>query len=126
VPFTLPPLLVPKPPPADPGPLTNTPAFPGPLAPAATNAPAAVALSASSTAFPLAPADPIMPFPVPDWAQPVAPPPPEGAGVDPQALLARLLTASTNDPGPRIIMPVFVPPPPPAPFPSSHATYESR
>ena len=45
---------------------------------------------------------------------------------DPQALLSYLLTVSTNEPGPKVIMPVFIPPTPPALFPSSHASYESH
>jgi hypothetical protein len=45
---------------------------------------------------------------------------------DPQALLTYLLTVSTNDPGAKVIMPVFIPPAPPAPTASSHATYESQ
>jgi hypothetical protein len=46
--------------------------------------------------------------------------------VDPQVLLNYLLSVSTNEPGAKVIMPVFIPAAPPQPYPSSHATYESK
>jgi hypothetical protein len=47
-------------------------------------------------------------------------------------MLNSLLLVSPKGPGsgsknPQVIMPAFIPPPPPAaPFPSSHATYEVK
>ena len=46
--------------------------------------------------------------------------------VDLQTQLNYLLSVSTNAPGAKVLMPVFVPPAPPLPSPSSHATYESH
>jgi hypothetical protein len=65
----------------------------------------------------------IVPFPVPASSLPGSAA--EGV-VDPQVLLSYLLSISTNEPGAKVIMPIFVPPTPPAPSASSHATYESR
>jgi hypothetical protein len=102
-----------------------------------TNAPAAEALGMESPSNPVAPSttstdagaadlpppDLAIPFPLP------APNQPERMAIgmaDPQVVLNYLLSASTNEPGAKVIMPIFVPPAPPVPFPSSHATYESR
>jgi hypothetical protein len=69
------------------------------------------------------PPDVIIPFPVPALSRPGAAP--EGV-VDPEALLTYLLSISTNAPGAKVIMPVFIPPAPPGASAFSHATYESR
>ena len=104
-----------------------------------TNSPAAVASATGSTATaplssgtdaetsaappPSPQPDAITPFPVPASSLPS----PATAGeVDPQALLTYLLSVSTNKPGVKVIMPAFIPPAPPAPFASSHATSETR
>lgn len=85
------------------------------------------AIPASMTAAnaPAAPPPPIavLPFPMRVFNQAK---PATDSVVDPQALLTYLLTVSTNEPGTKIIMPLFVPPAPPSPYPSSHATYESQ
>ena len=52
--------------------------------------------------------------------------PPAETSIDPMALLNYYLSVATNGMGPRVVMPVFIPPPPPAPSPVSRATYESR
>jgi hypothetical protein len=72
------------------------------------------------------------PPPQPDMMMPFALPPPSQPDqvvdglVDLQTRLNYLLSVSTNVSGARVIMPVFIPPAPPADNPSSRATYESR
>jgi hypothetical protein len=102
-----------------------------------TNAPAAEARVMESPANPIPPSttstdagaaelpppDLAIPFPLP------APNQPERVTisvVDPQVMLNYLLSVSTNEPAANVSMPLFVPAAPPVPFPSSHATYESR
>jgi len=65
----------------------------------------------------------VIPFPL---SAPGQPEQATDAVVDPQVLLNFLLSVSTNEPGAKVLMPAFVPPAPPPPYPSSHATYESR
>jgi hypothetical protein len=104
--------------------MTNAPAAEAP----ASEAPGvAVPPSATVPDAPAAPPPPqpamVIPFPLPALSQPDQV---TGGVADLQAQINYLLSASTNEQGAKVIMPVFVPPAPPAPFPSSHATYESR
>jgi hypothetical protein len=104
--------------------MTNAPAAEAPVSESPTIAVPSSATAADSPAAPLPPQPAlVIPFPLPAVNQPNQ----EIDGiVDLQAQLNYLLSASTNEPGAKVIMPLFVPPAPPAPFPSSHATYESR
>jgi hypothetical protein len=104
--------------------MTNAPAAEAPTIEAPTNAIPSSVTSAGSPADapPLQPAV-VIPFPIPAQSQPGQVP--DGLA-DLQAQLNYLLSVSTNEPGAKVIMPVFVPPAPPLPYPSSHASYESR
>jgi len=104
--------------------MPSAPAAEAPAIEAPTNAFLSLVPAASAPAAPSAPQPAeVIPFPIPASSQPGQVP--EGIG-DLQAQLNHLLSVSTNEPGTKVIMPVFVPPAPPAPFPSSHATYEAR
>jgi hypothetical protein len=102
--------------------MTNAPAIEAPRMESLTNA-----LPPSTTAASLPaispPPEMVIPFSLPAPSQP-------GQAtddvVDPQVLLNYLLSVSTNEPGAKVIMPVFIPPAPPLLYPSSHATYESQ
>jgi len=63
-----------------------------------------------------------LPFSLPG---PCQKPAPMQAVVDPLNLLNYFLAVSTNELGAKVVMPVFIPPAPPSPAHSSHATYES-
>ena len=100
--------------------LTNAPAIEVPEVSSLTNA---IPLSTTAASTPVAPPpDPVNLFPIP---VPSPPEQPTDGVFDPQALLGYLLSVSTNEPGAKVIMPVFIPPAPPVTYPSSHATYES-
>ena len=105
--------------------MTNAPARGDSTPDSSTTAPPSSTTAAGSAAAPAPSPQPdvIIPFPVPAASLPGAAA--EGV-VDPQALLTYLLSISTNAPGAKVIMPVFVPPAPPGASASSHATYESR
>ena len=108
-------------------PAYTPPSYLGPLGPLGPAEPP-VDISISSAPPPQPqPVNPLMPFQGPGAEQ--SPPQPPGAG-DPQNMLNSLLLVSPKNPGsknPQVIMPAFIPPPPPAaPFPSSHATYEVK
>jgi hypothetical protein len=98
--------------------LSSTPDFSTNALPSSTTAAGSAAAPAPSPQ-----PDVIIPFPVPASSLPGTAA--EGV-VDPEALLTYLLSISTNAPGAKVIMPVFVPPAPPGASASSHATYESR
>jgi hypothetical protein len=121
-PFLWPPLVPSEPPAAKAEvPATNAPAAAVvPQAEWVTNAPPAPVVITSAPPPP-APA-PVSPFPLALPSQPEAM---ADGGLEAQASIHYLLTVSTNTSGTKIIMPGFVPPPPPA-FRASQATYESR
>jgi hypothetical protein len=101
--------------------MTNAPAVEAPRMESLTNA-----LPPSTTAASLpaiSPPEMVIPFSLPAPSQPDQA---TDGVVDPQVLLNYLLSVSTNEPGAKVIMPVFVPPAPPLPYPTSHATYESH
>jgi hypothetical protein len=102
--------------------MTNAAAVEAPRKESLTNAIPPVMIAASSPAAPPPPGM-VIPFPIPASSQPDQA---TDGVVDPRALLNSLLSVSTNEPGAKVLMPVFVPPAPPPPYPSSHATYESR
>jgi hypothetical protein len=102
--------------------MTNAPADETPRMESLTNAIPPSMIAASSPAA-LPPPGMVIPFPLLALGQPDQ----ATDGVDdPQAFLNYLLSVSTNEPGAKVLMPVFIPPAPPPPYPSSHATYESR
>jgi hypothetical protein len=101
--------------------MTNAPEVAAPRMESLTNAIPPSIIAASSPAA-LPPPGMVIPFPITALGQPDQA---TDAVVDPQALLNYLLSVSTNEPGAKVLMPVFVPPPPPLPYPASHATYES-
>jgi hypothetical protein len=112
-----------KQPPDSVAPVPNTPSIEQSVTEPLTNVIAPLTITADS---------PAAPSPAPTVAIPfLSPPlsylePASNSPVDLQELLGYLLSPSTNEPGAKVIMPVFVPPPAPMSFPSSHATYESR
>ena len=101
---------------------TNAPAVETPTVESLTNAIPPPIITASSPAA-LPPPGMVIPFPIPATSQPD---PATDGVVDPQVMLNYLLSVSTNEPGAKVIMPVFVPSAPPLTYPSSHAAYESR
>ena len=103
--------------------MTNAPAVEAPGMEPLTNAIPPSATAASSPAAPPLPPEMVIPFALPARSQPNQA---TDGVVDPQVLLNYLLSVSTNEPGAKVIMPVFIPPAPPQPYPSSHATYESK
>jgi hypothetical protein len=114
--------------------MTNAPAAQAPRMESLTNA---IPLSMTTASPPAAPppsdaAPPSDAPPPPNIVNPFpifAPSQPDQAAdvmVDPKSLLDYLLSVSTNESGVKVLMPVFVPPVPPLPYPSSHASYESR
>ena len=104
--------------------MTNAPAAEAPTIELPTNAilPSVTTADSPAAAPPPRPAV-VIPFPIPALSQPGQLP---NGLVDLQAQLNYLLSVSTNEPGAKVIMPVFVPPAPPLPYPSSHASYESQ
>ena len=104
--------------------MTNAPAAEALGIEPPTNAiPSAVTTAGSPGAAPPSQATAVIPFPIPAPSQHGQVP--DGLA-DLQAQLNYLLSVSTNEPGAKVIMPVFVPPAPPLPYPSSHASYESQ
>ena len=102
--------------------MTNAPADETPRMEWLTNSiPPSMIAAGSPAALP--PPGMVIPFPL---SAPGQPEQATDAVVDPQVLLNFLLSVSTNEPGAKVLMPAFVPPAPPPPYPSSHATYESR
>ena len=104
--------------------MTNAPSAEAPTIELPTNAilPSVTTADSPAAAPPPQPAV-VIPFPIPALSQPGQLP---NGLVDLQAQLNYLLSVSTNEPGAKVIMPVFVPPAPPLPYPSSHASYESQ
>jgi hypothetical protein len=104
--------------------ITNAPAGEAPTIEPPTNAiPSSMTTAGSPAAAPPPRPAAVIPFPIPAPSQPGQV---SDGLVDLQARLNYLLSVSTNEPGAKIIMPVFVPPAPPLPYPSSHASYESQ
>ena len=102
--------------------MTNAPVAEAPRMESLTNA---IPPSTTAAGLPAIspPPEMIIPFSLPAPGQPGQAP--DGV-VDPQVLLNYLLSVSTNAPGAKVIMPVFIPPAPPLPYPTSPATYESH
>jgi hypothetical protein len=128
-PGQLPPLLQPEiQAPQNDGAGTNAPVPSLPATDAETNSALHPPLSDSAVSLPKPP-EPVAPPPsvaIPfSLPGPYGPPAAAEPPIDPVALLNQLLVLSTNGPGARFIMPVFIPPSPPAFSPSSHAVYES-
>ena len=90
----------------------------GPLAPPSSS----IGSTPDFLGPPLQPMDSGTPTALPG---PLQMPGPAQPPIDPLSLLNSYLAASTNRAGSQIVMPVFIPPPAPAPSAGSHATYES-